>query len=577
MAQLHGHENFIYSISCLPNGDIVSSSEDRTVRIWRHTECIQTITHPAISVWSVAVCSENGDIVTGASDKIVRIFSKDPERHADEDTLKAFTSSVQASAIPQQQMPGINKDQLPGPDFLKKKSGIKDGQVQMIRDGAGNVTAHMWSAATREWTIVGTVVDAQGSSGRKTEYMGQDYDYVFDVDAAEGQPALKLPYNLSQNPYEAAQKFVGDNELPISYVDQVANFILTNTQGATIGQTSSSDPPQQGSDPWGSENRYRPDQAPAPSQPRPKAIPQNDYLYITTANYAQMFKKIMEINENLSRNSATRKVAFSSEDLQVSPKLATELESALSSAQPKISTSETIKAGVDLAAHIITNWPPVDRIPGLDLFRLLTAASPDICGARDYFGILYASGALPTSSSGSSVANANTTMLALRSIANLFAHPRGRDLLSEHFDNVWSLISPFLQPPSVKSESPLPDTIRSNRNVHIAAVTIAINYAVMFTRASTSSPPVPLATPASAILTTLTNFINDDKIVDGEVIYRGLVAMGTLMAAPELGVVHGSNVAEVKRNVRLALNKAEKGAKEPRIKGVVGECRVLLD
>lgn len=83
--QLHGHEAFIYSLAVLPNGDLASASEDRTVRIWRGTECIQTITHPAISVWSVAVCPETGDIATGASDKMLRIFTRDPERYANPD------------------------------------------------------------------------------------------------------------------------------------------------------------------------------------------------------------------------------------------------------------------------------------------------------------------------------------------------------------------------------------------------------------------------------------------------------------------------------------------------------------
>lgn len=91
IGQLFGHEAFIYAISVLPNGDLVSSSEDRTVRIWRNNECIQTITHPAISVWSVAVCSENGDIVTGASDKMVRIFSRDTERQANEEARGAHS------------------------------------------------------------------------------------------------------------------------------------------------------------------------------------------------------------------------------------------------------------------------------------------------------------------------------------------------------------------------------------------------------------------------------------------------------------------------------------------------------
>ena len=83
LTQLHGHEAFIYALAVLPNGDIVSSSEDRTVRIWRDAECIQTITHPAISVWSVAVNQDSGDIVTGASDKMVRVFTRSPERQAD--------------------------------------------------------------------------------------------------------------------------------------------------------------------------------------------------------------------------------------------------------------------------------------------------------------------------------------------------------------------------------------------------------------------------------------------------------------------------------------------------------------
>lgn len=52
--------------------------------------CIQTITHPAISVWSVAVCPETGDIVTGASDRVVRVFSRDQARWADEEGLKVL-------------------------------------------------------------------------------------------------------------------------------------------------------------------------------------------------------------------------------------------------------------------------------------------------------------------------------------------------------------------------------------------------------------------------------------------------------------------------------------------------------
>jgi phospholipase A-2-activating protein len=83
VAVLEGHGAYIYSLAILPNGDLVSSSEDRTVKIWRNGQSIQTITHPALSIWSVAACPETGDIVSGASDSMIRIFSRDPERQAD--------------------------------------------------------------------------------------------------------------------------------------------------------------------------------------------------------------------------------------------------------------------------------------------------------------------------------------------------------------------------------------------------------------------------------------------------------------------------------------------------------------
>lgn len=35
---------------------------------------------------------------------------------------------------------------------------------------------------------------------------GQQYDFVFDVDVADGVPPLKLPVNKGDNPYTAADK-----------------------------------------------------------------------------------------------------------------------------------------------------------------------------------------------------------------------------------------------------------------------------------------------------------------------------------------------------------------------------------
>ena len=64
----YSHTNFVYSICVLPKATgcgFATTGEDRTLCIWKDGDCCQTITHPAQSVWSVAVL-DNGDIVTGA-------------------------------------------------------------------------------------------------------------------------------------------------------------------------------------------------------------------------------------------------------------------------------------------------------------------------------------------------------------------------------------------------------------------------------------------------------------------------------------------------------------------------------
>lgn len=63
----YGHENFIYSVAVLPNGqDFISGGEDRTMRVWKDGKCVQTIAHPTQSVWAVCVLPGNGDIVSAA-------------------------------------------------------------------------------------------------------------------------------------------------------------------------------------------------------------------------------------------------------------------------------------------------------------------------------------------------------------------------------------------------------------------------------------------------------------------------------------------------------------------------------
>ena len=62
-------------------------------------ECVQTIVHPATSVWSVA-SMPNGDVVTGSSDGFVRVFSAAEERWVSAEELKQYDELVASQALP---------------------------------------------------------------------------------------------------------------------------------------------------------------------------------------------------------------------------------------------------------------------------------------------------------------------------------------------------------------------------------------------------------------------------------------------------------------------------------------------
>jgi len=50
--------------------------------------------------------------------------------------------------------------------------------------------------------------------------------------------SFKLPYNTSEDPWFAAQKFLERNDLEPSFLDQVANFIINNVKGVELGTPS---------------------------------------------------------------------------------------------------------------------------------------------------------------------------------------------------------------------------------------------------------------------------------------------------------------------------------------------------
>jgi phospholipase A-2-activating protein len=382
---------------------------------------------------------------------------------------------------------------------------------------------------------------------KQTEYMGKEYDYVFDVDIAEAAPPLKLPYNLSQNPYEAATKFIQDNELPITYLDQVANFITTNTQGATIGQSQGQGASAPGSDPWGSDNRYRPggDSTPVPRPAPPKSLPQKEYLSILVARAQPMEKKIRELNQTLIL-TGHKDVSLNPTELTVLANLRKHIE-----ASGATKTSQSVAGGLDLAIKLSTVWPYKDRLPGLDLLRLLAVAP--MTAAYSHPRGLNIIDVLEQGATEEKPPAENHVMMAVRAFANLFDSIEGRVLAAKEFDRIQNVISTAIAG-------------STNRNLLVAATTVYINYSVYFKSETTSTSFEHVL----AVLDTLGKILSLQN--DSEVIFRALVATGTLLTMDEEVRSAAKDVYDISKSIATAVNKAS----DPRNRNAATEIKEIL-
>lgn len=233
--EFHGHSNYIYTIAIMGPDIFVTGGEDNTIRMWSVKDGAlgDAIQLPAQSVWAVA-CLKNSDIVTGTSDGMIRVFSKDSTRFASDQVANSFTLAVQTRlAESSKELGGIKVNELPGPEALLQDG--TDAQTKLIRQPNGKIMCYQW--LEDKWQCLGDVTGASGGSQKtsgKTLFEGEEYDYVFTVDIQEGAPALKLPYNLGEDPWVVAQKFVHKHDLPQVYLEEVANFIIANSESVPV-------------------------------------------------------------------------------------------------------------------------------------------------------------------------------------------------------------------------------------------------------------------------------------------------------------------------------------------------------
>ncbi|OMO63433.1 hypothetical protein COLO4_32463 [Corchorus olitorius] len=534
LMEMVGHTSIVYAVDSHVSGLIVSGSEDRFAKIWKDGVCVQSIEHPGC-VWD-AKFLENGDIVTACSDGVIRIWTVDVGNIADPVELEAYASLLSQYKLSRKTVGGLKLEDLPGLEALQNP-GTSDGQTKIVREGDNGV-AYSWNMREHKWDKIGEVVDGPDDSMTRSVLDGVQYDHVFDVDIGDGEPIRKLPYNRSDNPYDTADKWLLKENLPLSYRQQIVEFILQNT-----GQKDFNiDPTFR--DPFTGSSAYVPGQpsyaSATSAKPTFKHIPKRGMLVFDAAQFDGILKKISEFNNTLLSDSEKKDLAM------------TELEVSRLGAIVKIlkdtshyHSSSFADVDISLLLKLLKSWPIAMIFPVIDILRMI-ALHPD--GASILLRHVEVNDVLMemiVKVTTDPVLPANL-LTSIRAITNLFKNSSYHGWLQKHRSEILDAFSNCLASP--------------NKNLQLAFSTMILNYTVLLTEKKDEEGQAHVLSAALEIAE------QENLEVDSR--FRALVAIGSLMLE--------GRVKKIAMDFDVQnIAKVAKGSKEAKIAEIGADIELL--
>ncbi|GKV19762.1 hypothetical protein SLEP1_g29984 [Rubroshorea leprosula] len=442
LMEMVGHTSIVYSVDSHVSGLVVSGSEDRFAKIWKDGVCVQSIEHPGC-IWDIKFL-ENGDIVTACSDGVVRIWTTNLTSIADPVELEAYGSVLSQYKLSRKRVGGLKLEELPGLEALRIP--------------------------------------------------------VFDVDIGDGEPIRKLPYNRSDNPYDAADKWLLRENLPLAYRQQIVEFILQNT-----GQKDFSlDPSFR--DPYTGSSAYTPGEPSYNSansaKPLFKHIPKKGMLIFDAAQFDKMLKKIIELNSALLSDPDKKNLSLT--ELEIS-RLGVIIK--ILNDTSHYHSSSFADVDIALLLKLLKSWPLAMIFPVIDILRMIIlhpdGASKLLKHVENENDVLVEMVKRVTTDP----ALPPNLLTSIRAITNLFKNSPYQNWLQKHRSDIIDAFSNCVSSP--------------NKNLQLSYSTLLLNYAVLLIEKKDEEGQ-------SHVLSAALQFAEEENAeVDSK--YRALVAIGSLM------------------------------------------------
>ncbi|KAK9077301.1 hypothetical protein SSX86_005638 [Deinandra increscens subsp. villosa] len=492
LLEMVGHTAIVYSVDANTSGLVVSGSEDGLAKIWKDGVCVQSIEHPGC-VWDVKFL-ENGDIVTACSDGVARVWTVHEDKIAEALELESYTSLLSQYKGSRKRVGGLKLEELPGLEALQVP-GTKDGQTLIVREGDNGV-AYAWNMKEQQWDKIGEVIDGPDDGMKRPVLDGVQYDYVFDVDIGDGEPIRKLPYNRSDNVYDTADKWLLKENLPLSYRQQVVEFILQNSGQKDFMLDSSF------RDPYTGASAYVPGQPSksVASKPTFKHIPKKGMLVFDAAQFDGILKKISEFNSALRSDPGQQSLSLSEAETERLSAIAKILKDTSHYHSSRFSDD-----GISLLLKLLKSWPVSMMFPVIDVLRMVIL-HPDgsthlkrADDENDTFMELIrkvTSSPLPPN-----------LLTSIRAVVNLFKNSGYHLWLQKHRVEVFDAFASCYS--------------SSNKNVQVSYSTLVLNYAVLLIEKKDDEGQAHVLSAALEIA--------EGETLEVDAKYRALVAIGSLM------------------------------------------------
>jgi phospholipase A-2-activating protein len=544
-----GHAALVYSASCVSVSSqtgslVITGSEDNTAKLWNPNDgsCLQTIAHPGC-VWAVSAFpsggdGENGgDVVTCCADGVARVWTRAEKRknHGAQralDDMLIAVAELKAQASVEEQRKKIKTE----PPESLHAPGEADGQTKVIAETGGSIAAYAWSAGTQSWERLGEVTGVDDDSGGKRKTLdGVSYDFVFDVDIQEGAPVLKLPFNVGDNPYDAAERFLETNGLDPGYREQVVNFIVQNVGEdafAGAGANVSADPftgagayvpgtgvttgagAHRSADPFTGAGAYVPSanapKAGGSSNATFKYVPAKPHQCVVFPTATSSFDKML---------AKTKELGATEEELQAFARAASVADGSDTAAAMDLNSTRVLEKALN-------DWPVESLFPLLDLCKALSLRFDEKRLQSELSGSTATAMMAACARASRPPATAPNLLTAARLFANAFKCETTRRVF-------------LLNASQILDGLAAATTADAKPALRLALATALLNFAAHFEPnksddeaiAAREVAPQAAAVGAELLMNATDLAANDGAESDASaVVFRALVALGTLAA-----------------------------------------------